>query len=104
MMTPEQRKRKNCRARFRYRLNKEAEAQNRLHDAIFANQCGDYDGFVSVKSLADANRLGIKTDPDDSEYPPKNYRGEWLHVNDHGNCTLYYRNSKGQNKEIASCV
>ena len=48
-------------------------------------------GFVSVKSHADARRLDIETDPDDPAYPPADYRGEWLHVSDHGNCTLYIR-------------
>lgn len=27
----------------------------------------------------------------DSDYPADDFRGEWLHVNDHGNCTLYVR-------------
>jgi hypothetical protein len=40
-------------------------------------------GFVSGQS-EDA-------DPYDSDYPDADYRGEWLHVNDHGNCTLYVR-------------
>ena len=48
-------------------------------------------GFVSAKSHADARKLGIETDPGDSTYPPAHYRGEWLHVNDHGNRTLYVR-------------
>jgi len=26
-----------------------------------------------------------------NEYPPAEFRGEWLHVNEHGNCTLYVR-------------
>ena len=28
---------------------------------------------------------------EDAEYPPEEYLGEWLHINDHGNCTLYVR-------------
>ena len=52
-------------------------------------------GFVSVKSLADAAALGIETDPEDSDYPPHDYEGEWLHVSDHGNCTLYVREQLG---------
>lgn len=36
--------------------------------------------------------------------PPKGFRGEWLHVSDHGNATLYYRNSKGKDREIWSVV
>jgi hypothetical protein len=47
--------------------------------------------FVSVKSHADAERMGIATDPDDSGFPPADFRGEWLHINDRGNTTLYVR-------------
>lgn len=60
-------------------------------------------GFVSVRSLADARSLGIETDPEDSEYPPADYEGEWLHVNCHGNATLYVR-SAGKDTEIWSIV
>lgn len=59
-------------------------------------------GFVSVKSLQDAKRLEIETDPEDSSNPPHDYEGEWLHVNDHGNCTLYFREQLGA-KEDGSC-
>lgn len=48
-------------------------------------------GFVSVRSLAEARRMGIETSEEDSAYPPDDYRGEWLHVSDHGNATLYVR-------------
>ena len=58
-------------------------------------------GFISVKSLAEAQRLGIETDPEDSSYPPADYEGEWLHVSDHGNRTLYVRH-KGKDEEIWS--
>lgn len=34
---------------------------------------------------------GPDSDPDDSDYPAADYRGEWLHVNERGNCTLYAR-------------
>lgn len=61
-------------------------------------------GFVSVKSLADARRLGIETDPQDSEYPPVDYRGEWLHINERGNCTLYVRGEDGKDSEVWSVV
>ena len=57
--------------------------------------------FVSVKSLADADRMGIETDSEDSEYPPSDFEGEWLHVNDHGNTTLYNR-ADGDDSEIWS--
>jgi hypothetical protein len=61
-------------------------------------------GFVSVKSLEDARRMDIETDPEDSSQPPADYRGEWLHVTDHGNATLYVRGEDGQDTEIWSVV
>jgi hypothetical protein len=60
-------------------------------------------GFVSFRSLCDARSMGIETDPEDPSYPPDDYVGEWLHVSDHGNCTLYIR-EKGEDKEIWSLV
>lgn len=59
--------------------------------------------FVSIRSLREARRMGVETDPEDSAYPPSNYEGEWLHINDHGNCTLYVREN-GEDKEIWSVV
>lgn len=61
-------------------------------------------GFVSVKSHRDAAALGIETDPDDCSHPHPDFRGEWLHVNDHGNCTLYVREENGKDREIWSVV
>lgn len=46
-------------------------------------------GFVSSKS---------------QDYPPDDYRGEWLHVSDHGNATLYCRGAKGKDTEIWAVV
>ena len=46
-------------------------------------------GFVSSKS---------------QDYPEADYRGEWLHVNDHGNCTLYVRGEDGKDAEVWSIV
>jgi hypothetical protein len=53
-------------------------------------------GFVSGQS-EDAN-------PDDSDRPCDDYQGEWLHVSDHGNCTLYVRGDDGKDTEIWSVV
>ncbi len=39
----------------------------------------------------------------DQEYPEDDYEGEWLHVSDHGNCTLYVREA-GKDQEIWSVV
>lgn len=40
----------------------------------------------------------------DQDYPPADYRGEWLHVSDHGNATLYVRGDDGQDKEVWGVV
>lgn len=56
--------------------------------------CADIDGakedvgFVSSK---------------DQNYPDDDYEGEWLHVSDHGNATLYVREN-GKDREIWSVV
>ncbi len=42
-------------------------------------------GFVSRDEVDET------TNPEDSSYPCADYRGEWLHVSDHGNVTLYVR-------------
>lgn len=60
-------------------------------------------GFVSWTSVADAKRAGVETDPDDSSYPPDDYQGEWLHVSDHGNATLYVREN-GNDTEVWGVV
>jgi hypothetical protein len=39
----------------------------------------------------------------ENEYPPNDFEGEWLHVNDHGNVTLYVREN-GEDKEIWAIV
>lgn len=44
------------------------------------------------------------TGQDDKDYPDDDFRGEWLHVNCHGNATLYCRGDDGKNVEIWSLV
>lgn len=39
----------------------------------------------------------------EQDYPEMDYEGEWLHVSDHGNATLYVR-EEGKDKEIWSVV
>lgn len=39
----------------------------------------------------------------EQEYPNDDFQGEWLHVNERGNCTLYVREN-GQDKEIWAIV
>lgn len=41
---------------------------------------------------------------EDDEYPFAGYRGEWLHINERGNCTLYVRGEDGKDVEIWSLV
>lgn len=38
------------------------------------------------------------------EYPDTGFRGEWLHVSDHGNATLYVRGDNGEDREVWSVV
>lgn len=45
---------------------------------------------------------GLKVD--DLSEVPKDYRGEVLEVNDHGNMTLWVRNSRGKYREIWGIV
>lgn len=40
----------------------------------------------------------------DTSEVPRAYRGEVLHVNDHGNVTLYAANGRGALREVWSCV
>lgn len=53
------------------------------------NLAEEFDGFVSSKA---------------QNYPDADYRGEWLHVSDHGNVTLYVRGEDGEDSEVWSCV
>src|SRR4029077_3724507 len=47
---------------------------------------GDFGLYANVESpQEDCEFVSSKS----QEYPTDNYTGEWLHVNDHGNCTLY---------------
>lgn len=38
------------------------------------------------------------------EYPAADFQGEWLHINERGNCTLYFRDESGSDVEIWSVV
>jgi hypothetical protein len=60
--------------------------------------------FVSCKDQAAARRLGMECDPEDASYPAPDFRGEWLHVSDHGNVTLYVRGEDGKDVEIWGVV
>lgn len=38
------------------------------------------------------------------EWPADDFRGEWLHINERGNCTLYVRDNASRDCEIWSVV
>lgn len=40
----------------------------------------------------------------ETERPADDFRGQWLHVSDHGNCTLYSRDENGADRELWSIV
>jgi hypothetical protein len=63
---------------------------------------GDFGLYPDVEGAKD--HVGFTSWKRGKDYPPENYIGEWLHINDHGNCTLYVRTNKGNDKEIWSCV
>ncbi len=56
-------------------------------------------GFVSHSS----DNHTDECNPDDAAYPADDYEGEWLHVSDHGNATLYVRKG-GKDTEIWSVI
>jgi len=38
----------------------------------------------------------------EQEWPADDFVGEWLHVNERGNCTLYVRDESGEDREVWS--
>lgn len=63
--------------------------ENSLFLSVNVDDARDACEFVSSRT---------QDEPDDG------YQGEWLHVNDHGNATLYVRGEDGQDKEIWGVV
>lgn len=59
---------------------------------------GGYNYTLDSTGLEEVLKVG------DHKDLPKKYRGEYIYVNDHGNMTLYYRNSRGQDREIWGIV
>lgn len=71
---------------------------------VFGAHEGDGSDFGYWPDIENAkDDLEFVSDSDD-EFPFDEYRGEWLHVNDHGNCTLYVRQDDGKDVEIWSVV
>jgi hypothetical protein len=64
------------------------QKQQMLSDALFEASRGEFDGIVT-EELGDV---------------PDKYRGVVLHVNDHGNVTLYKRFKNNTYREIVSRV
>lgn len=73
---------------YRKRLSREAHKQSLLDDALALRECGEFEGLVV----------------DDLSEVPGRFAGEVLHVNDHGNVTLYRAFKNGSLHEIASRV
>lgn len=68
-----------------------------------------YWGFEDNSLFLSADVDGAREDvgfvsSKEQDYPPDDYRGEWLHISDHGNATLYVRGEDGKNKEIWGVV
>lgn len=68
--------------------------------AYFGTHCGDGAdfgfwpmGIEEIKSQVEFSSTK------DQEYPEEDFTGEWLHVNERGNCTLYVREN-GKDREI----
>lgn len=97
------------------------EMVNNLADCLSNNFAPMYGSFGSHPG--DGSDFGYWLDVDHAkesvdfvssrgqEFPADDFRGEWLHINDHGNCTLYVRQDSGagsddnhQDEEIWSVV
>lgn len=69
--------------------------------------CWEFDDnslFLSANVEGAREDVGFVSGQGGQDYPPDDYRGEWLHVSDHGNATLYVRGPKGKDTEIWSVV
>jgi hypothetical protein len=60
----------------------------------------DYGYWLQSNLVEDFDGLKV----DDTSEVPRSYRGEVLHVNDHGNVTLYISNGRGKLTEIWGVV
>lgn len=75
-------------------------ADNSLFLAVDVESVRGEVGFVSHDDRCKCDECSA----DDSSYPADGYKGEWLHVSDHGNATLYVRGADGNDTEVWSIV
>lgn len=61
----------------------------------------DFGFWVDVESVKEQVEFVSSKSQD---YPDAGFVGEWLHVNERGNCTLYVRDESGKDVEIWSIV
>lgn len=91
-----------------------AEMVNDLQDALsevfaapysyFGNTEGDGSDFGFWPSVESAKEGCDFVSSDGEEFPPADFSGEWLHVNERGNCALYARDESGKDSEIWATV
>lgn len=77
--------------------------------AYFGSHEGDGACIGWWANIEDAKESCEFVSSKSQDYPDDDFRGEWLHVNDHGNCTLYVRRDKADGSgcidaEVWSCV
>lgn len=70
----------------------------------FSAHCGDGSDFgfwpMDMEEIKEQIEFTSSTD---QEFPDDDFSGEWLHINERGNCTLYVR-LDGKDSEIWSLV
>ena len=90
-----------------------SEMVNELQDVLseefaapfsyFGNTEGDGADFGFWPSVESARENCDFVSSKHAEFPPEDFAGEWLHVNERGNCTLLIREN-GKDSEIWACV
>lgn len=72
--------------------------------AYFGTHCGDGSDFGFWPDIDAARDFCGFVSTKESEYPANDFVGEWLHINERGNCTLYVRDESGKDSELWSVV
>jgi hypothetical protein len=71
----------------------------------FGAHCGDGADFgYWAPDIEDLKEQLEFVSSKEQENPDSDFRGEWLHINDHGNCALYVRGEDGKDTELWSLV